>query len=103
MIHVDRRNCKHVWHALRGGWAFPVYKDGTVGTEPKKNRHSHPGDAVGYGASILYPLSKINKERKDGVNTKNTKHAKHTFGKAKLGFEKPGLKLPRHGDRIKGL
>lgn len=58
VIQVDRERAKPVWHALRGGYHFHVARGGTVG-EIKKNMHSHPGDSMGYGAAILFPLGKL--------------------------------------------
>jgi hypothetical protein len=59
LIQVDRENAKEVWHALRGGWNYHVSKAGITSGEPLKNIHSHPGDAMSYGAAILFPLKGI--------------------------------------------
>jgi len=66
MIQVDRQNCPHVWQALRGGYHFHVTRTGIVSGEPVKNMHSHPGDACGYGAAVLFPLGKL-MERSNAV------------------------------------
>jgi hypothetical protein len=58
IVQVDRRTAKEVWHALRGGWHWHITRTGTVG-EIKKNIHSHPGDCMGYGAAILFPLGQL--------------------------------------------
>ena len=58
MIQVDRERCASVWHALRGGYYFHVSRGGITSGEPVKNIHSHPGDACGYGAAILYPMGR---------------------------------------------
>lgn len=59
MVQVDRLNAPHVWHALRGGWHFHKARTGVVAAEPKKDKHSHPGDAMAYGAAVLFPVSKL--------------------------------------------
>lgn len=59
LVQVDRARAQKVWWALRGGYHFPVSRGGVTGGVPVKNMHSHPGDAVGYGAAILFPLRKL--------------------------------------------
>ncbi len=59
VVQVDRYNAPHVWQALRGGWHYHVSRSGIVSGEPDKNIHSHPGDAMGYGAAVLWPLSRL--------------------------------------------
>lgn len=60
LVQVDRHKAAAVWHALRGGWHFHVARTGVVATEPKKNHpHSDVGDAMRYGAAILFPLGKV--------------------------------------------
>lgn len=56
VVQVDRFNAAEVHHALRGGWHYHVARSGVQSGEPKKNIHSHPGDAMGYGAAILFPI-----------------------------------------------
>ncbi len=59
VVQVDRLKARIVWQALRGGWHFHVSKTGVTGSEPIKNEHSHPGDAMGYGAALLFPLGRL--------------------------------------------
>jgi hypothetical protein len=59
IVQVDRDRARAVWHALRGGWHRKVGPTGIVSPEITKNIHSHPGDALGYLASWLFPLSRI--------------------------------------------
>jgi hypothetical protein len=59
IVQVDRINAKPVWLALRGGWHFHLSRSGVPGTEPLKNMASHPGDAMGYGAAVLFPLGRL--------------------------------------------
>lgn len=59
LVQVDRQNAPHVWHALRGGWHYHKSRSGLIGIEAQKDKHSHPGDAMGYGAAILFPGSRV--------------------------------------------
>jgi len=64
IIQVDRHRAAKVWHALRGGWHYNVARTGLVSTAPVKDEHSHPGDAMSYGAAVLFPMGKL--QQKDG-------------------------------------
>ena len=44
-----------VHQALRGGWHYHMNQKGVTGAIPVKNIHSHPGDALTYGAVMLTP------------------------------------------------
>jgi hypothetical protein len=59
VVQIDRNRAKPVWHALRGGWHFNVARTGITAETPKKN---HPwsdiGDAMGYGAAVLFPKTR---------------------------------------------
>jgi len=59
MVRVDRHRAAPVWHALRGGWHYNVTRAGVTSHEPVKDMHSHPGDAMGYGAAVLFPMGKM--------------------------------------------
>lgn len=59
MVQVDRHCAPAVWHALRGGWHYHIARSGVTSTEPQKNVHSHPGDAMGYGAAVLFPMGRL--------------------------------------------
>lgn len=59
LVQVDRHSAAAVWHSLRGGWHYHVARSGVVGSEPAKNIHSHPGDAMGYGAAVLFPMGRL--------------------------------------------
>jgi hypothetical protein len=67
LIQVDRDRAGAVWQALRGGWHFHVSRTGIISGDPKKNMHSHPGDAVSYGAGVLFPLGKLSGARPGGI------------------------------------
>ena len=60
LIQVDRQSARHVWFALRGGWHYNVARTGLVSSQPKK---THPdsdiGDAMRYGAAILFPSGRL--------------------------------------------
>lgn len=59
VVQVDKEFAAPVWHALRGGWHFHVTRTGITSGEPVKDIHSHPGDAMSYGAAILWPMGKL--------------------------------------------
>ena len=67
VVQVDRHRAQEVWQALRGGWHFHVARNGIVSSEPFKDQHSHPGDAMGYGAAILYPMGRMQQRGKVAV------------------------------------
>jgi hypothetical protein len=78
LVQVDRQNAPHVWHALRGGWHYNKARTGTVSAEAKKDQHSHPGDAMGYGAAILFPIGRLLADRK--IDDSHDERAGHYFG-----------------------
>lgn len=97
LVLVDRERAAAVWHALRGGWHFHVARTGLVSGVPVKNFHSHPGDAMSYGAARLFPMGRLLKK---GANElKAPQQASYFKGRQSgpLGFERPGLKVPEHG------
>lgn len=100
LVQVDRNNAKHVWHALRGGWHYAKSRSGVISIEAKKDQHSHPGDAMGYGAAILYPTGRFT-----GDSKVNSAQPGHYFGGMgndfKIGPQIPGP-LPKHGATFKG-
>ena len=49
---------------LRGGWHRPMHRSGTVSESPKKDHHSHPGDAMSYLAAKLFPMQSFSKSRR---------------------------------------
>lgn len=70
MIQVDRERAPHVWHALRGGWHYNVARTGLVSSIAVKDQHSHPGDALSYGAAILFPMGRLQKSGAEGIAQK---------------------------------
>jgi hypothetical protein len=97
VVQVDKQNAQATWHALRGGWHYHVSRTGMVSQIPRKDDHSHPGDALGYGAAVLFPLGKLYESRRGGAI--NPKYAKYRRGP--LGFERPGLRVPKDGESLK--
>lgn len=67
LIQVDKNRAQAVHLALRGGWHYNVSRTGLVSGEPKKNMHSHPGDAISYGAAYYFPLSQFMKQSWSGA------------------------------------
>lgn len=101
LIIVDRSQAPHVWQALRGGWHYRVGNTGVVSGSPEKNQHSHPGDAMGYGAAVLFPLGRL-QERPSGLLVPQTATF---FGESRRGpgpTPTPGARIPPHGHSIGG-
>jgi hypothetical protein len=102
LVQVDRERGEEVWYALRGGWHYPVNRNGQVSIHPlKTDKHSHPGDAMGYGAAILWPMGKLGRAHQ-GEGATYDDGPVYGFGRdvAPLGFERPGLTLPSHGSTL---
>lgn len=105
LVQVDRERAKKVWQALRGGWHYHVARSGLISLDPFKNEHSHPGDAMGYGAAILYPLGRINAPR-SSLGSADPRQASYFERGGVLvsnndDFQigkKSGIILPKHGD-----
>lgn len=101
LVQVDRERAKPVWHALRGGWHYHVTRTGLVSAEPLKNIHSHPGDALAYGAAVLFPLGRLYDRR--GLS--KAPQSATFFGSSQrvtqpLGFEKPFAKIPPEAQKL---
>lgn len=97
VVQVDRKRAARVWHALRGGWKYHVARSGLVSGQPVKDEHSHPGDAMGYGAALLFPLGRLSK----GVITPTPAEASF-FGSGGRGFlGQPGRRQPAHGEVLR--
>lgn len=103
LVQVDRSRASAVWQALRGGWHFHVARTGIVSGEPSKDMHSHPGDAMSYGAAVLFPLGKLG-GKKDPFAAGRVPSQAQYFGNTAqggpLGFERPGVQIPKHGSEI---
>ncbi len=101
MIQVDRQRARAIWSALRGGWHYNIARSGVIGNAPVKDIHSHPADALSYGAAILFPMGKLLKPKGNFRDVKRASHWGSGGGgeeKGKgLGFERPGLIIPDHG------
>lgn len=101
LVQVDKIRAAPVWHALRGGWHYHVARTGVIGGEPKKNHpHSDVGDAMSYGASILFPMGRLM------ARAATTEPARASYwgndSSRPLGIERPGLVLPTHGSIFTG-
>lgn len=97
VVQVDREHAGEVWQALRGGWHYNVSRTGLVSGEPFKDKHSHPGDATGYGAAILFPIGKISAS---GIVVPTPREASY-FGSGgfRIGPQRTGV-LPKDGSRL---
>lgn len=107
IVQVDKVRAKEVYHALRGGWHRPTLRGGTFGPI-KKNSHSHPGDAMGYGAAKLFPLGKAKIKRSGATQTHKpgsyyARSPGHTSHPGSLMGERKIRKVPKEIRRIGGL
>ena len=100
MVQVDREKAAAVWYALRGGWHYHVARTGVVSVQAKKNIHSHPGDALGYGASILFPVGKVMTTQR-GLLVPDHEAAYFSKGRNEFSIG-PGTPriLPKHGAEL---
>lgn len=106
LIQVDRERCPCVWQALRGGWHYHVARTGLVSGVAVKDKHSHPGDAAGYGAALLFPMGKV---QKSGTFSLDKGQPGGYFGGEttttrvpSLGPKLPlGTRLPEHGEPLR--
>lgn len=99
LVQVDRDRANKVWQALRGGWHYHVARSGLIGTEPVKNEHSHPGDAMGYGAAILYPLGARKKDALGKLEPKQAGYGENRSKSFTIG-PGPGRIPPKHGAKL---
>lgn len=94
VVQVDRENAKEVWFALRGGWHYHVARTGLISELPKKNMPSHPGDAMGYGAAVLFPTRQFQVQG----DFKAPPEAQYfNAPKWRIGPPTGGVKLPKDG------
>lgn len=80
VVQVDRAGAREVFLALRGGWHFKE-AGGIISAEPVKDMHSHPGDAMSYGAARLFPLGRLQRP----ARTPNTPNATFFGGQQTAG------------------
>lgn len=100
LIKVDRTLARPVWQCLRGGWHYRVSNAGIISAQPEKNIHSHPGDAMGYGAAVLFPVGRF-QQRPSGLITPKT--ATFFTGDTSVGPQgRPGFRMPPQGHIIGG-
>lgn len=100
LVLVDRTRAKEVWFALRGGWHYRIANSGLVSQVPEKDEHSHPGDAMGYGAAVLFPVGRI-QQRATGLIT--PQHATFWTGPPSAGPRgQPHARIPPEGRVIGG-
>lgn len=96
LIQVDKYKAQEVYHALRGGWHFPKSRGGVVGNRPVKDGNSHPGDAMGYGAAVLFPQARLH-------GKKGSRPRPRQFNQwgASRGPGSPGVRMPPEGQVIR--
>lgn len=103
LVRVDRNNAVEVWHALRGGWHFHITRTGITSGEPVKNIHSHPGDAMSYGAAVLFPLGRIGQKRPwEGKNPQSAHYFDRPVERpaSQIGPGTPHMPYPQHGAKL---
>ena len=104
LLQVDRERGQAVWQALRGGWHYKVARTGTISSLPFKDIHSHPGDAMSYGAAILFPLGTLTKSK--GIITSEPMQAAYNHdlrgnpSSFQIGPGRANMKLPKHGETL---
>ncbi len=98
IIQVDKERAKPVWHALRGGWHFNVSRENVASSTPVKDIHSHPGDAAGYGAAILFPTGQHHIKPVGLIMPNQAPGYFGTNPEFRIGPEHTGP-IPAHGDR----
>ena len=91
IVQVDRLRARAVWQSLRGGWHYHVSRTGLTSVDPVKDIHSHPGDAMGYGAAVLFPLGRL--LGRPGGNPR-PQHATFFGQGAGMSFGPPGARPP---------
>ena len=96
LVQVDRERAAAVWAALRGGWHFHISRTGVISGDPVKDIHSHPGDAMSYGAAVLFPMGRLRKRPNTAVAPQP---ASYFGGAPVLGFEMPYVDVPEQGAR----
>ena len=99
LVQIDADKCEVLYLALRGGWHHHKARTGVISEQPVKDQHSHPGDAFSYGAAALYPVSG---RKKQDITSEPMIY--RPWGRrivsVGLGFEKPYLKMPKHGQKL---
>ena len=105
VMQVDRFRAKEVWQALRGGYHYHVSRTNLISAIPEKNIHSHPGDAMGYGAAILFPVGRLDKR----MQNLKPRTVGSYFGSGggehfQIGPDRGSMPtpLPKHGAILKG-
>ena len=97
IVQVDRRRASEVWQALRGGWHFNISRTGITSTVPVKDMHSHPGDAMSYGAAVLYPMGRLNEKMKFDIERAQASY----FGrKDPFNSSFKGDRMPEHDETL---
>ena len=101
VVQVDRDRAAPVWQALRGGWHYHVARTGVIGGEAKKDIHSHPGDAMSYGAAVLFPPAKL-LPKAFGLekNAGGTSYFKSDNKGFTIGPPRQGTTIPEHGSKL---
>jgi hypothetical protein len=100
LLQVNKDHAEAVYFALRGGWHHHTSRTGTTNETPKKNEHSHPGDAMGYGAALLFPNGQVTGTKKTSSKAYKGTNYFGSRGRAGLGMERPGAKIPKEAKTL---
>jgi hypothetical protein len=84
IVQVDKERAAAIWHALRGGWHFHIARTGVISGQAVKDIHSHPGDAIAYGAAVLFPMGRLSQDAKVPTTQPTT-----YFGRSSTGVSVP--------------
>lgn len=97
VVQVDKNNASHVYYALRGGWHYRKPRGGADGSI-KKDKHSHPGDCMGYGAARYFPLGIQRQAHKNvPVHAPGGYYNRAPHPGTSLGMARKGIIIPEHG------
>ena len=104
VVQVDRDQATAVWYALRGGWHYHIARGGLVSGMAVKDMHSHPGDAMSYGAAVLFPMARQGLKgftpRDRPASYFGSNGEAPSDGEWRIGKETSLGGLPKHGSKL---
>ncbi len=101
LVQIDEEDAKACWMSLRGGWHYKVHPNGVVADRPVKDNHSHPGDALGYGAAEIFPGGAMKTRKRSGfvqMQTPTYGIRRPTAPVDELFNAQPGAAPPKDGE-----
>jgi len=99
LVQIAEVLAKPLWHALRGGWHYQRHANDMVSQAAKKDIHSHPGDAFGYGAAVYFPTGELKRARHaGGIQIRQPTYFRRARGSAQplsaTGIDSPDTAVP---------